>query len=172
MSRFKAVAAGSGVLVALLVGLAVVHGSWWWNAVIEVDGTQIRTAWAVVDDPEGAENYHTTIKVKLPRHAVANVVSQATTEVVFLGKSRKLKCTSSGLMSKVTYKVRPLDGADGKRVEVTAYGEADQVLAHKFGKVNRNITVRVLIPGADCSKTAHNSHDRPDDDEAENEEKD
>ena len=141
-----------GALVAgLVVGLAVTQGAWWWNARIDVEGSVIRTAWSVVDDPEGSSNYHTTIKVKLPREAVSEVLAEADTEVVFLETSRKLKCRDDGIQTKVSYVVEGLDGATGKRVEVTVYGPEDEVLGENSGKVGKKISLKVVIPNAECS---------------------
>ena len=85
MWRFKSGIA-LGVMVGVLIfGATIAYGSWWWNSHIDVEGVDVRTIWTVTDDPEGENNYHTDIVVRLPVNAEAEIKSQAETETVHPG---------------------------------------------------------------------------------------
>ena len=138
------------VLVGVLVfGAVVAHGGWWWNTSIDVEGVEVRTFWTVEDDPDGATNYHTKIRIDLPKVASAEVVEKADTESVKLKAKHGLGCLSEGIEAKVTYKVKPQDGAIGKDVKVWVTAD-DQLLGEKTGKVGKKIKLDVFIP-ATCS---------------------
>ena len=149
MWKLKATVIAGVLIGAAIFGATVAYGSWWWNAQIDVEGVDVRTIWTVVDDPEGSENYHAKIQVRLPRGAKAELVSQAKTETVVFARGRSLKCTDDGIQAKVKYKVKPLEGAEGKHVDVTVTADGE-VVGHNTGKVNRTVKVKVLIPGS-CS---------------------
>ena len=99
---------GSG---ALIFGLNAAYGIWWWNASIDVEDMDVRTAWTVTDDPLGEESYETRIKLFVPREADAEILAVADNERVVIKHTRRLECTDDGIEAQVQYQVRPQDGA-------------------------------------------------------------
>jgi len=136
-----------GVLIgALILGAAVAYGSWWWNATIRVESVKIHTAWSVVDDPDGADNYHTLIVVELPKDAEAEVEETVKAETVLLWRDFSLECRRDGIPAKVGYFVKPLEGADGNQVEVWVTTDDRRELGRAAGSVNQAIKLEILIP--------------------------
>ena len=125
------------------------YAGWQWNAALDVEGTEVRTAWTVVDDPRGDTNYHTDIKFKHPKRANVEVLEKARTEAVTLKPTGSLECGPDGIEAKIEYKVTALSGAVGGEVEVTVTAD-DEVVGQKSGNLNAYIKVDVLIPGS-CS---------------------
>ena len=72
------------VVGALIFGLNAAYGIWWWNASIDVEGVDVRTAWTVTDDELGGESYEARIKLSAPREADAEIVEVADNEKVVI----------------------------------------------------------------------------------------
>ena len=149
MWRFRSIVALGVLAGTLIFGAVVVYAGWQWNALLDVEGVDVRTAWTVVDDPEGDTNYHTNIKFKHPNEAEVEVEEQAGAETVILKPSKKLECGPDGIEARVEYKVTALEGAAGSEVEVTVTADGE-VVGQETGKVGKRINVDVLIPG-NCS---------------------
>ena len=142
----------------LIFGALSVLGSWWWNASIDVEGVDVRTRWTVVDDEEGADQYHALIGVGVPQEARAEIVTQAENEKVRLVHTSHLDCAGRGIETLVVYRVSPLEGAIGTQVEVEVTADRD-VIGRGSGGLDQYIRVRTLIPHATCSGAGALSHD-------------
>ncbi len=135
-----------GVFTAtLIVGAAVAYAGWYWNAQIDVEGADVRTQWTVVGDPDGANNYEADIHVDLPPGAEASIEEIAWNETVTLGEDENLKCGKKGVEAEVTYNIEGLDGADGKKVNVTVTADGKKI-GRGRGELGDDISVRVRIP--------------------------
>ena len=151
-----------GILVgALIFGATAAHGAWYWNAwywnawywnaETGGEGVNFRTAWTVVDSQtnesiDGDElNYHAKIELRVPKGASFTLLEQADTEMVRLKMDKDLECKSDGIEAEVSYKVRPLSGAQADKVVVSALDEAS-------GDFHEKIELKVLIPAdnPDC----------------------
>ncbi|MDA0264419.1 MAG: hypothetical protein O3A93_09035 [Chloroflexi bacterium] len=146
----KAIAISVVVLGALLFGAVIAYAGWGWNAKVDVNGTVVSTAWTVVGDEDGANNYRAKIKITVPEDADAEIVETAVgIEKVSLRSSKKLQCTEAGAESTVSYKVKHVgDGEPGDHVEVTvSQVSGGAVLASASGSLGETITVNALIPG-------------------------
>lgn len=149
MWRFRSTVALGVLAASLIFGVVAVYAGWQWNAQLDVEGTEVRTAWTVVDDPKGEYNYFTKIKFKHPKEAEVEVLKQAKTEKVVLKPTGSLECGRHGIEAKVIYKVKALDGAVGSEVLVTVTA-GDRVLGQETGAVGKRIKVNVTVPGS-CS---------------------
>ena len=116
-----------------------------------------RTAWTVVDSQtnesiDGDElNYHAKIELRVPKGASFTLLEQADTEMVRLKMDKDLECKSDGIEAEVSYKVRPLSGAQADKVVVSASANG-VVLDEASGDFHEKIELKVLIPAdnPDC----------------------
>ncbi len=140
-----------GVVAAvLLLGTTVAQAGWgwWWNAQIDVEGTEVHVEWTVKDGiAQGqAEKYFAEIAVSLPDGAQAIIQTDAETEDVTLLSSTALQCTAGGVEGQVQYTVSRLHGGTGGG-EVSASITADgAVIATGNGKLGKPFTVNAFIP--------------------------
>ena len=90
-------------------------------------------------------NYHAKIELRVPKGASFTLLEQADTEMVRLKMDKDLECKSDGIEAEVSYKVRPLSGAQADKVVVSALDEAS-------GDFHEKIELKVLIPAdnPDC----------------------
>lgn len=155
MWRVRSLVVLTVVAAVLLLGTAVAYAGWgwWWNATIDVEGVEVHTAWAVVDDPGGAYNYSTRINMALPKGAQASVIDYADNETVRLTSSGRLECHSDGVEAMVTYKVKPVDDAVGEQVEVAVVTDEGTTIGEGSGEVGKMLRLRVFIPvdGPSCA---------------------
>ena len=149
MWRLRSIVALAVLVGMFIFGVAIAYGGWSWNALIDVEGVDVRTQWTVVDDPEGAHNYGADIKVILPEEAHAEIIEVAENEKVTLIKTDELECANTGIETIVVLKVLPKAGAIGTTAMLTVKADGE-VLAEKTGPVGSWITQMVVIP-ATCS---------------------
>ncbi len=149
MWRLRTLVILGTLVAALVVGATVAYGSWWWNAHLDVEGVEVRTAWTVPDDPEGANNYGAVILVRLPMGANAEIIEVADNEIVTIQHTPALSCYPNGIEAKVTYVVQGNDAATGSYAEVWVTGDG-HLLGSNQGPLGTPIKVRVIIPGT-CS---------------------
>jgi hypothetical protein len=132
------------VLSVLLFGAVVASAGWWWNAELDIEGVEVRTAWTVTDDP-GA-NHKANIHLTLPAKADVSIVQQASNESIKIKHSKRYECSADGIEATVSYRVRPA-GRDAVgtqvAVEVTADGD---VVGEGTGVVGKQIKVDVFVP--------------------------
>ena len=147
MRRMKALTAIGVLAGTLIVGLAVAHGSWWWNSTVDLEGTEVRTIWEVTDDPDNAYLYSANVEIARPKGASASITGVASNETVTLKTSKKLKCTTDGIQVQVKGTVNALSGAPGNNATFTITADGD-VVGTKSGKVGKSIKQMVLIPGS------------------------
>lgn len=152
MWRLKSVAILVMALAVLIVGTVAAQAGWWWNSMVDVEGTQIRTIWQV-DDDGGANDYQTTIKILVPTGVSASVVEQATTETVQIMKTGGFVCDAAGgtVGAEVWYKIRALNGAEGTQAHLsvdladgTVLASGDTTVGGGFTKLGAVIPVSGL----------------------------
>ena len=142
----------SSVLVgSLIFGLAAVHGFWWWNAKIDVEGTMVQTVWAV-DNRTGAVDYQASITMELPADAAAKFIHDTLFEIFTLLRSSQLSCLSNGVETNVTFLVEPGEDSVGTRVHVALMTKGRRVLTEGSGLVGEPIHLSAIIPAhhPDC----------------------
>ncbi len=151
MWRFKSMAVSGVILGALILGATIAHGGWSWNAAIDVEGAEVRTAWTVVDDPNGEYNYFTKITLKLPLGAESTIIEQSNTETVVESVGGNLECTADGIEARVAYNVKSQPGAVGTEVEVWVTADGQELTRRTHVVDDRFRTEKFLIPGVTCS---------------------
>ena len=141
-----------GAVVGMLAAtLLVAHAGWFFNARLDVEGVDVRTAWTVVDDEteqsfDGeADSYHARIVVTLPREAAAEVIEVASNETVLLKRSRDLECKEDGLEAEFVYTVSALGQVAANKVVTTITADG-QYVDSATGHLNEKIKLQVLIP--------------------------
>ena len=140
-----------GVMVGVLVaGASVAYGKWWWNAELDVEGTTVKTRWAVAGDPRGRENYNAEIEVSVPPGANVDVVSQTPEETVEVRTSSILDCRRHGIEAVVIYDIEAKAHARGSRVRVSVTAD-DRIVARGRGKIGDPISLAMVLP-ATCSE--------------------
>ena len=148
----------------MIVGASVAYAGWgwWWNAEIELEGLELRTAWTVDggEDSDAADDYHARIKVSLPGDARATIVTTADQETVVIKKSKGLRCGPNGLQASVQYKARSVEKIDLQarhrvQTRVTLDGK---LVGEKSGRHNESITIRFNVP-ADHPACADSEND-------------
>ena len=145
----------------LIFGATVAYGKWHWNARIDVEGTVIRTDWAV-DEIGSPDDYYASIVVTLPSDAQVGDIEPLSNEDVTIKRSDKLQCVSAGVEAKVAYKIEATKAVKGNQVDVTVITTEDQVLGEKTGKIGKKIKLNVLIPTdgtPSCYGSSHHSHE-------------
>ena len=135
------------VIAVMLFGSMAVYAGWRWNAQIQVEGVDVRTAWTVDDGiPDSdADQYHAQIRVYLPEDADAAILAEATTENVVLGESQDLECKSDGIEMEVYYRVRSLQPVGDPVVAVTILASGVYVDS-ATGHLGETIKLQVLVP--------------------------
>ena len=142
MWTFKVLLVPTIILGTLLFGVVTAHAwGWWWNAQVDVGGTEVHTAWAVNDDAN-ADNYRARIKVYVPEGVDASVTTALSNETVTLHEDANLACGTI----RVVYKISGQRGVDGEEVAVWVTGSLDDPDA--TGDVGDKITVNAVI--GDC----------------------
>jgi hypothetical protein len=150
MRRTKLLAALVAILAVMAfgAGAAQAYWGWYWNAEIDVEGTDLRTAWTVVGGD--SDDYFADIRVSVPRGADADVIDVADHERVSTSARGSLSCDSGSVETVVTFKVSATDkDADENawvEVELTANGDSIGTAA---GRVGKRITVRADVPATD-----------------------
>ena len=141
----------------LTFGAVAAHAFWWWNAQINVEGTDIHTTWKVAG-PEGTallaedNKFKPQIYATLPEGTAAVVESQAKTERVHLRVSNALQCQPNGVPAVVEYRVAHKGQTEGKTVIAKVTLNDGIVLDQAQGELNQRINLKVLIPvtNPDC----------------------
>ncbi len=150
MRRFRLLIIAGLALAVLLIGVTVAYAGWKWNAALDVEGAEVRTAWEIVSDgDEDPGIYSAEIEVMLPEGASAEVIEQADNEEVSLDDDDDLECLANGIEAEVQYEVEATGNpqVNGVSVSVTANG---QELGSAVGDLGEKIRVDVVIPGT-CS---------------------
>ena len=138
-----------GVVVgALFFGSAVVHGFWWWNGRINVEGTHITVNWGV--EAPGVKAFDADITVTLPEEAEARIIKVAPNEDIKLEESAALSCLADAIEATVEFEVSADDGEAGSAVQVAVKAGRRDILGQANGVVGEVIHLDVLIPGT-CS---------------------
>ena len=129
--------------VLALLMVQAVQAAWFWNAELDVEGTEVHAAWSVTDD-DAQDDYRALIVVRYPKGSDVSVVSQLTEdENVVLIPSRRLKQTNAGVEIEATFLVIPTRGADGRDVQVSILAPGQSAIG--LGKVLRQITVSAVV---------------------------
>jgi len=148
MRRLRLMAVLGVVAAVLLLGTTVAQAGWgwWWNASLDVEGTEVHTEWTVVDDADGS-NYGAQIKVWSPKEASVVVLDSASNETVVTPEGNQgYVCRSEGVEVRVEYLVNGVsDTAVGHQVEVRVVADG-LVVAERTGEVGTRLSVEVLIP--------------------------
>ena len=145
MWKFKLLLVPTIILGTLLFGVVTAHAwGWWWNAQVDVGGTEVHTAWAVNDDAN-ADNYRARIKVYVPEGVDASVTAALSNETVTLHKDADLACGTI----RVVYKISGQRGVDGEDVAVwVTPGDGSLDDPDATGDVGDKLTVTAAIGGA------------------------
>ena len=148
MWRLRSIVSLGAFVAVLVLGTAVAFGShnWWWNAQIDVEGTDVRTVWSVHDDPDGAGNYEASITLTIPNEADASIVSQSSNETVELKSNGGLECTSQGIEAKAVFRVYSQEGPAWNEVVVSVTADGTKI-GSGTGALGGIVQVDVLIPG-------------------------
>ena len=152
MLRMRSLVVIAVLMATIIFGstLASAGWGWWWNAQLDVEGTEVHTEWTVTDDQDNtvdgeADRFRALIKITLPDGADAALVAQADTETVVLQYSSSLECKVDGIEAEIETKVTALGQVAGMKVAVvvTADGQdVDSVTGH----LNESLNQQVLIP--------------------------
>ena len=138
---------GLGVIAGVLIfGATVAQGWWWWNSVVDVNGSQLRTVWEITDSNESLYSYSANFKVLVPKQASASVVEQGTNETVTIKKRKSLKCLANGTEVKVFATVNAGAGATGTQAKVSLY-EDGSLISEKTGAIGSKIKQKVTLAG-------------------------
>ena len=150
-------------IAVLLLGGLVAEGGWWWNAQLDVEGVDVRTAWTVSGD-DNPDNYKARIVLVVPKGVDASIVDTADNEIVRVRESGRLRCTPDGIETRAFFQVKPTSRqATGNRVTVSITAD-DEVVAMGTGKLTRRIRIDAFIP-VDGPSCATDEHDDDDEDE-------
>ena len=145
MKRFKAFLV-LGVLVGTLIfGLTMAYGVWWWNSTVDVEGSELRTVWEILDDADCAYCYSADVTIRVPKEANAEVVEQGTNESVSIQKTKKLDCLSNGIETTVNASISGQAGATGTQAKVTLIVDG-AVVSEQTGAVGSTISQDIVLP--------------------------
>ena len=138
-----------GVLAGtLILGAMVAQGSWWWNSTVDVEGSELRTIWEVVDGADNPYSYTADFTVSVPKMANATLVQQSTNETITIKKSKKLSCLSDGIQVGVSGTVSASNGAPGTQAKIILVDVASgSILSQSTGPLGQSIDQAVLLPG-------------------------
>ncbi len=135
-------------LILLVVGIIAAPSAlagWFWNAQLDVQGTDVRLVWTV-DDPDGADLYKAKIEFEYPEGAKVVLVNRMTDkERVKLEEDDDLSATRRGLEVQAEFKISPLKGADGHTASVSIVADG-VVLASGTGPVGKEIKLSTTVP--------------------------
>ena len=150
MWRIRPVTVLGTLMVVLLFGAVVAEGGWYWNSLIDVEGTNVSTVWSVVGDNDGADNYTAAIDVVLPERAQFILLSKSGNETVTIGTDSSLDCGNGELEGIVTYNVKPLTDEVGQKVKVTVKADGKPI-GRGMGMLGEDISVDISIPAENAS---------------------
>lgn len=152
MKRVKFLTALAVLVVFMVFGAAAVFAGWgwWWNASIDLEGVDLRTAWTVTDDQGNvidgeSELYFARIRVKVPKDAAVGDVVTAPTETVHIVESEGLQCKPDGIETEVRYRVEPVAPVEGTVVSVTVTADG-QYVDSATGHFGEWIRLQILVP--------------------------
>jgi hypothetical protein len=158
LNRTVLFSAIAGMLVLFMV--QAVQAGWFWNAQLDVAGTDTRLVWQV-DDEDGQNDYRATIVLRHPKGADVSLVSTMTDlEKVRLAASKRLVVTEAGVQVEATFRVTALKGANGGTVTVSimapGYGTT---LATAEGSLGQKIVLTATVPVGDSDDDAGEDDD-------------
>lgn len=137
-----------GLLAGLAMWLFIIPaaaGGWFWNAQLDVEGTEVHLVWSV-DDPDGANNYRANNGFSYPRGIDVTVVALLTeNEKVYLTPSKKLATTDGGIEVQARFHIVSLNGANDKTVSV-AITAGGQQIASAQGSVGDVLVLSGVVP--------------------------
>ena len=120
MWRIRSLVILCALVGVLLFGATAAYALHWsWNAELDVEGVDLRTAWSV-EDAAGSGHF-TYITLTLPDAANVTIVQVGSNESVTLKTNNGLACLSNGVEARVKYQVTGSPG--GAEVSVTADGQ-------------------------------------------------
>lgn len=137
---------------------------WGWNAKTEIGGVKVSTRWSVTADKHGASRYRTKIVLTVPPKVDASIYELSPEmETVEITRDNALRDRGHNLEARVGFTVAPNHHAAhsvGCHVEVAVVRldgddcQGEQVLASGSGPVGTEISLDVVIPRPQSSKTA------------------
>ena len=130
---------------ALIFGIAIAQGFWWWNSTVDVEGSELRTVWEVLDDADCSYCYFADVTIRVPKEAKAQVIDQGTNENVSVQKTKKLDCLSNGIETTVNATVSGQGAATGTQAKVTLIVNGT-VVSEKTGAVGSTISQGIVLP--------------------------
>ena len=154
IKRNVAVAIAAAFVLSLLsvaTSRAWCDGGWCYNAVVDVEGTEIATLWMVNGGTNLDEqfDYKAAITVGVPKDASASVVKQAATETVRIKESDDLACGSNSVQVEASWHVSSISPGTDPNATVTVElwnWTAMVMLDAVTGRLNQNLKLAGEIP--------------------------
>ena len=160
MGRLKPLMFSGVIAAALIFTAAVSYAGWWWDSVVDVEGSELRTVWEITDSNRSLYGYTADFTVYVPEKVNAGVLEAGTNQTVTIEKSSKLSCLSNGAEIEVDAVVSAGQGTSGTQTKITLI-ENDMVIAEKAGSVGETITQRAVLSSVDCLQTIGKPVDKP-----------
>ena len=145
MWRLRTTIVTGVVLLAIVMGATVAYGVWWWNSNVEVNGSELRTVWEVLDDDICAYCYSANVLIKVPKDADAHIVDTNTNETVRIRKAKSQSCLSDGTEVHVQATVSDDGGGTGTQAKVTLIVDGT-VVSEKVGAIGSKIKQDIVMP--------------------------
>lgn len=143
-SSRRSIAAAATVMMLMLLAVSTASAGWFWNARLDVGGTEVRLMWSVDDASQDA--YRATIGFAYPGDVdVALEETLTNRERIHLTPSRRLRVTEEGTEVVATYRVIPLLGSDPGIVTVSVIADGT-VVASATGEAGERIVVPAVLP--------------------------